>query len=278
MKKYNIDKWGLTKETNTLYITGTSGSGKSTLALNMGEGCEIIHLDAIFEEGASSVMNEHLAEYLDSRIFNWSDLRDHQILKSDYKVYYDLSDKVLNAIIKFSEECFNKGIRVIVEGIQIFSGATYVDKMFFKDKPVIILTTNYLLAVYRAKIRDNTDIGKVIESIKYYKYFHSELMLFNKILRGEYYSNCIIEAIKVKLSNPKGIKITYLPRRLSTGMTCHVMWSDSYYDYDFGIDRDDLKWYEYILYKGYIHQRGLGFNESYKAKKIAEMSNHTKRS
>lgn len=32
---YNVDQWGKTKDTNTLWVSGLSGSGKSTIASEM---------------------------------------------------------------------------------------------------------------------------------------------------------------------------------------------------------------------------------------------------
>jgi hypothetical protein len=76
-----------------------------------------------------------------------------------------------------------------------------------------------------------------------------------------FYSNCLIEALKAKLKNPRKVKITFIPK--SEKGSCHFMWSDGEHDYDFGVERD-IKWYEVLWFKGEIRKRSLGFNEKYK--------------
>ena len=76
-----------------------------------------------------------------------------------------------------------------------------------------------------------------------------------------FYSNCLIEALKAKLKNPRKIKITFVPK--SEKGSCHFMWSDGEADYDFGVERD-IKWHEVLWFKGCIRKYCLGFNERYK--------------
>lgn len=82
------------------------------------------------------------------------------------------------------------------------------------------------------------------------------------IVSKDYYSNCLIEAIKAKLKNPK-VKITYVSPFVNEVFCPHFLWSDGKNDYDFGVERH-LKWYEILLFKGHIRQWKLGFNERYK--------------
>lgn len=82
------------------------------------------------------------------------------------------------------------------------------------------------------------------------------------IVSEDYYSNCLIEAIKAKLKNPK-VKITYVSPFVNEVFCPHFLWSDGKNDYDFGVEKH-LKWYEILLFKGHIRQRKLGFNERYK--------------
>lgn len=82
-----------------------------------------------------------------------------------------------------------------------------------------------------------------------------------------FYSNCFIEAMKAKIKNPKGIKLTHIPSKYNEIFWPHWMWSDGEYDYDFGIDRH-LKWYEKLWFKGSIRKRKVGFNERWKKNRM----------
>lgn len=79
----------------------------------------------------------------------------------------------------------------------------------------------------------------------------------------EFYSNCLIEALKAKIKNPKKIKITYVPPRKSTCFQSHFMWSDGKKDYDFGAERR-IGVFEQFCFCGEIRERNLGFNEHWK--------------
>lgn len=76
-----------------------------------------------------------------------------------------------------------------------------------------------------------------------------------------FYSNCLFEAIKAKIRNPRTTKITVVPR--SEAGKPHFLWSDEKYDYDFGVDHPIPGWH-IPCFKGYIRKRNLGFNEKYK--------------
>lgn len=78
-----------------------------------------------------------------------------------------------------------------------------------------------------------------------------------------FYSNCLLEALKAKIKDPKRVKLTYLPPTVNECFCPHWLWSDGEHDYDFGVERY-LKWYERIWFKGHIRQRSLGFNEKWK--------------
>lgn len=86
-----------------------------------------------------------------------------------------------------------------------------------------------------------------------------------KIISKDYYSNCLIEAIRAKLKNWRGIKITYVSPFHNEVFCPHILWSDGEYDYDFGNegkgDQGILNW---TLHEGHIRQRKLGYNERYK--------------
>jgi hypothetical protein len=78
-----------------------------------------------------------------------------------------------------------------------------------------------------------------------------------------FYSNCLIQAIKAKIKNPKKVKITYISPFKNEIFCPHFMWSDGIDDYDF-TSNTISKWYQEYWFKGYIRKRTLGFNEKYK--------------
>lgn len=86
-----------------------------------------------------------------------------------------------------------------------------------------------------------------------------------KIISKDYYSNCLIEAIKAKIKNPKKIKITVCMPWENEVFCPHILWSDGIYDYDFGNEgMGDQGLFNWTLHKGHIRQRELGYNQKYK--------------
>ena len=85
-----------------------------------------------------------------------------------------------------------------------------------------------------------------------------------EIITSDYYSNCLIEAVKAKIHNPK-IKITIVMPWGNEVFCPHVLWSDGVNDFDFGNEGKGDKWIKnWTLHKGHIRKRKLGFNEKYK--------------
>lgn len=86
-----------------------------------------------------------------------------------------------------------------------------------------------------------------------------------KIISKDYYSNCLIEALKAKIKNWKKVKLTFVSPFDNEVFCPHVMWTDGEYDYDFGNEgkgnQGILNW---TLHKGHIRKRNLGFNDKYK--------------
>lgn len=76
-----------------------------------------------------------------------------------------------------------------------------------------------------------------------------------------FYSNCAAEALKRKIADPKGIKITIVWK--SEAGCPHFLWSDGKNDYGFEVERH-LRWWEIFWFKGSIRKRNLGFNEKYR--------------
>lgn len=87
-----------------------------------------------------------------------------------------------------------------------------------------------------------------------------------EIISDEYRSNCLIEAAKAKILNPK-IKVYFCkPRIASNGkpQMFHFMWSDGAADYDFSDLQDcEMPWYKDFVFKGVVRKFDLGFAEKY---------------
>lgn len=66
----------------------------------------------------------------------------------------------------------------------------------------------------------------------------------------DFYSNCLLEAIKAKIKNPK-IKIMYLPAFLNEVPCPHWMWLDEEGEHDFHY-KGYLPWYKWVWHKGCI--------------------------
>ena len=80
----------------------------------------------------------------------------------------------------------------------------------------------------------------------------------------EYYSNCIIEAIKAKIRHPFKIKILWVSPVINEVFCPHVMWTDGEKEYDFWATKNGLlKWYEIILHKGKIRKLDVGYYSKY---------------
>lgn len=84
----------------------------------------------------------------------------------------------------------------------------------------------------------------------------------SKNITKPYWSNCLVEALKVKIKHPIKTKITIIPPWYNEVFCPHFLWSDGEYDYDFGIAKP-LKWYEIFCFKGYIRRYKLGFNQKW---------------
>ena len=80
-------------------------------------------------------------------------------------------------------------------------------------------------------------------------------------IKGPFYSNCTVEAIKAKIRHPLKTKITIVKR--SEAGCPHFLWSDGESDYDFGVEKH-LVGFEKLWFSGYIRKRNLGFNAKYK--------------
>lgn len=91
-------------------------------------------------------------------------------------------------------------------------------------------------------------------------------MLKYEIISKEYYSNCVLEAVKAKMKNSK-VKVYFCKPRITENghfQMFHFMWSDGSADYDFSyLEKNGLPLYRNLLFKGVIRKFEPGFCERY---------------
>ena len=87
-----------------------------------------------------------------------------------------------------------------------------------------------------------------------------------KIVSKEYYSNCMFEALKAKIYNPK-VKIYFCKPRIAENghfQMFHFMWSDGIADYDFSdLTENGRLLYRNLILKGVSRKFECGFAEKY---------------
>lgn len=165
-KQYNIDKWGKDSKHNTLFVTGYSGSGKSTVAKHYeNTGASVIHLDA-YSEGISSIQNQRLNKMLNDQVPKWKDMANSST-KSGSE-YWDTVDSFRKTIEMFSEQEFQNGRKVVVEGIQIADNWFSENKSYYKDKPMVVLQTTAAKSAYKRLQRDGAKLKSIKEHAKQY--------------------------------------------------------------------------------------------------------------
>lgn len=156
-KTSNLDKWGTSPETNTLYVTGYSGSGKSTAAASLKrKNDKLIMLDLYSDEAPSdtkSLRDKSFDRYLDKHFPQYKFMATDGA-KTFNASYWHMVDKFANCIDDYSREQYKKGNRVIVEGVQVYNGWLHGDSSFYKGKPFIAIQTDRLTAMKRASARD----------------------------------------------------------------------------------------------------------------------------
>lgn len=93
-----------------------------------------------------------------------------------------------------------------------------------------------------------------------------DIMRKFKIISDGYYSNCMIEAIRAKIHNPR-IKLYFCkPRMAGNGrfQMFHFMWSDGIADYDFSdLNDEEIPWYKSFIFKGHLRRFEKGFAKRY---------------
>ena len=162
----NIEKFGSSRNDNVLYITGHSGSGKSTLAYAIAnDGDAVIHLDG-YTESTPFLMNKEFNKFckkselcpdVDKFGKKWRKLqsfdRDTPQFFKARQEYWDGVERLQKAIEEYSRLQYDKGHRVIVEGVQIADGWLN-ETAYFKDKPLVIVGTGHRASAKRARERD----------------------------------------------------------------------------------------------------------------------------
>lgn len=100
-----------------------------------------------------------------------------------------------------------------------------------------------------------------------------------QVVSKEYYSNCMVEAIKAKMRNPQ-IKLYFCKPRMTENRNFqmfHFMWSDGKADYDFSdLKENELPPYRNLIFKGVIRKFDLGFAERYSIYRNAKSRKDTK--
>ena len=76
--------------------------------------------------------------------------------------------------------------------------------------------------------------------------------------KKEWYSNCLIEAIKAKIKWGKEVKIIHIPARKNENYCPHFMWYDTLdgniKDFTAGHGYTE-KWWNFFIFKGHIRVR-----------------------
>lgn len=161
----NLDKFGQDRDHNILFITGYSGSGKSTVASGIARpGDKLIRLDfysdPVLTAKKKNLRDDEFNEKCLRAGVNVTRIANAQILKSKQNKNYFLSkeyfkdiDKMREVAEEYAKEQYDKGNRVIVEGVQI-ADEWFAKKDYYKDKPIIVLSTNAETSAKRAYERD----------------------------------------------------------------------------------------------------------------------------
>lgn len=185
----NVDRWGKSKNTNVLYITGQSGSGKSTLAkqiANENKNVSVIHLDSYFDN-PDGPRDKEFDAFLDKN------LPDHRMLsaskdKISLEDWGKLSAKFEAELEKYGEYQHSRGRKVVAEGVQLLDDTLRPDKSFFIDKPVVVAKTSTVKSILRASKRDSVkltpeNVKRYIENASQWnfdrKMFESEAQISN---------------------------------------------------------------------------------------------------
>lgn len=169
VKTANLDKWGRSKNTNTLYITGMSGSGKSTVSeyLSKKHNAEIINLDSYLSqmsaESAKHLQNKGFNRYLNQKVPKW-----RSVLKTNGKLDYQKVDAIAKASEEYSKLLYSSRKKLIIEGVQLMDTTFYENREFYKDKPYMLVNTSAIKSLIRGNERDEMKGFDSFYRIPYY--------------------------------------------------------------------------------------------------------------
>ncbi len=164
-KTANIEKWGQDSKHNVLYIAGLSGSGKSVTAEGLRDkNVNTIHLDYYLEKGnnRSSFRDPEFTSYLEVNAPEVLDVLGSKSLsdmtKEEKNEYWKCIDKFENSIKSFGVQQHGLGKKVVCEGVQLVDDTLFPDKKYFKDQPIVILSTDADTALQRGLDRDEIGV------------------------------------------------------------------------------------------------------------------------
>lgn len=176
----NLEKFGKDRDHNVLYISGYSGSGKSTMASGIAKkNDKIIRLDFYADpvnKETRSLRDKEFNKFLESKGIDYKKVANAGRSKKDgyYNSgrYWKEVDRIREAITEYSKEQYDKGNRVIVEGVQIPGDWLAGDKSYYKGLPNIIMRTPILTSIHRGSRRDGiTGLKEIKHAKEVYAYF-----------------------------------------------------------------------------------------------------------
>ena len=157
----NLDKFGKDRDNNVVFIAGYSGSGKSTTALGLArKNDKVIHLDSYSDPGMDDLHSKDFDEYLKQNGVDIDKIKYREMKKIGAEAYWKNVDNFREAIEKFSKEQYDKGNRVIVEGVQIGDDWLSDNMKWYVSKPMIIMGTSADKSYEQAANRDEIDFTK----------------------------------------------------------------------------------------------------------------------
>jgi 2-phosphoglycerate kinase len=186
----NIDKFGQDRDHNALYIAGYSGSGKSTTASGLArKNDKIIRLDFYADpirKDTKPLMDKEFNAFLEKKGIDYKKVANAGMPGSkNWSKYWNSGSywkevaQIRDAIEEYSKEQYDKGNRVIVEGVQIQGDWLAGEKNYYKGKPIMVLRTPAAVSIQRGYMRDGITgfnaIKKAKESVQYYKRINKKL-------------------------------------------------------------------------------------------------------
>ena len=171
---YNLDKWGKSKNTNVLYVTGIAGSGKSTVANDMAKKykADVINIDLYTFKttmGYVQGMSKSFNKYMDKNYPGWQNMQKeaYEVLtKNDRRLQKKAGlwfDTLEAGITGYGRDCYGK-YKVVAEGVQILDDTLfYNNKQVLRGQPLIVMDTSVVDSLISRANRDNKSIDKLLE-------------------------------------------------------------------------------------------------------------------